>query len=401
MPQSPTTSVAALGSVQQRVGAAERLMEEFAERTGIGGRGDSLRRYLWTDAYAVRAFVALHRRLGGTLHLDRALMLVDLVHHVLGRHRPDDRRSGWISGLDDERGERHPTIGGLRIGKPLPERRPDEPSDDGLEWERDGQYFHYLTRWMDALCMVGDATGEPRWCEHAVDLARTANDAFVHARRPGGPLRMHWKMSIDLSRPQVQTMGHMDPLDGLATLCGVAACRRRREPSFHALDAEIVAMHGMCGDVASWATDDPLGLGGLLSSAAALVRLTATGFLGFDPLLHRLLAEGQRGIDAVGAGPLLNAPTRARLAFRELGLAIGLQEVPAMLRAVHDHPSRFGGPRDAASMLARLESLSGARWMAGAIELAWSAPAARAEHSWQEHLDINSVMLAASLLPAD
>jgi len=25
---------------------------------------------------------------------------VDQVHRVLGRHRPDDRRSGWIGGLD-------------------------------------------------------------------------------------------------------------------------------------------------------------------------------------------------------------------------------------------------------------------------------------------------------------
>jgi hypothetical protein len=34
----------------------------------------------------------------------------------------------------------------LRIGKQLAERRPGERFDERLEWERDGQYFHYLTR---------------------------------------------------------------------------------------------------------------------------------------------------------------------------------------------------------------------------------------------------------------
>jgi hypothetical protein len=43
-------------------------------------------------------------------------------------------------------GAAHPTRGGLRIGKKLPERRPGEAFQERLEWERDGQYFHYLTK---------------------------------------------------------------------------------------------------------------------------------------------------------------------------------------------------------------------------------------------------------------
>jgi len=31
-------------------------------------------------------------------------------------------------------------------GKALNERGADEPVDEHLEWNRDGQYFHYLTR---------------------------------------------------------------------------------------------------------------------------------------------------------------------------------------------------------------------------------------------------------------
>jgi hypothetical protein len=80
-----------------------------------------------------------------------ALRLVDQVHHVLGRHRPEDPRTGWISGLPEAEGEAHPTRGGLRIGKPLPERSAEGPFDERLEWDRDGQYFHYLTKWMHAL----------------------------------------------------------------------------------------------------------------------------------------------------------------------------------------------------------------------------------------------------------
>ncbi len=67
---------------------AKSLMLEFADRTGLtSNRQDG--RYLWTDAFAVENFLALGRT-------DLALALVDRVHHVLGRHREDDARTGWI-----------------------------------------------------------------------------------------------------------------------------------------------------------------------------------------------------------------------------------------------------------------------------------------------------------------
>ena len=100
---------------------ARHLMDEFAEATGLAD-GRQARRYLWTDAFAVCNFLGLHRQTGEGRYLDLALRLVDQVHHVLGRHRPDDPRQGWIGGRAEDEGERHPTRGGLRIGKPLPER---------------------------------------------------------------------------------------------------------------------------------------------------------------------------------------------------------------------------------------------------------------------------------------
>src|SRR5436190_2055552 len=115
-------------------------MVHFAERTGSDGVNP--RRYLWTDAVAVCNFLGLAHATGDGRYRNMALELVDRVHRVLGRHRPDEPRTGWISGLAEREGQAHPTRGGLRIGKPLPERGADEPFDERLEWERDGQYLH-------------------------------------------------------------------------------------------------------------------------------------------------------------------------------------------------------------------------------------------------------------------
>src|SRR6478609_1760484 len=147
------------------------LMTRFAERG---------RRYLWTDAFAVCNYIALGE-------LDLAVGLVDNVHHTLGRYRADDVRHGWISGLSESDGDAHPTSGGLRIGKPFP--------------EDDGQYFHYLTRWMDALAQLALATRDRRYLAWARELADIAAQAFVL------PDRMVWKLDIELARPLVASMG--------------------------------------------------------------------------------------------------------------------------------------------------------------------------------------------------
>lgn len=91
-------------------------------------------------------------------NFNRALNLIEMVHEHLGKHHPKDERTGWISGLPEKEGEKHPTIAGLRIGKKLPERDRSEPFNDRLEWERDGQYFHYITRWITALLQAEQET---------------------------------------------------------------------------------------------------------------------------------------------------------------------------------------------------------------------------------------------------
>ena len=195
---------------------AKALMAAFAERTGLVSTRPP-QRYLWTDSFAVCNYLALAGRTGEDAFVDLAVRLVDQVHQVLGRFREDDGRQGWISGLDEHEGELHPTRGGLRIGKKLPERGPDDPFDERLEWERDGQYFHYLTRWMHALDQVARATGDLRYHRWACELASTAHRAFVYGAPLSGSGRTVWKMSTDLSRPLVTSMGQHDPLDGFVT----------------------------------------------------------------------------------------------------------------------------------------------------------------------------------------
>ncbi len=141
------------------------------------------RRYLWTDAFAVCNFLGLYEETGDVKFKDLALQLVGQVHSTLGRYRQDDTRDGWISGLDEEEGRLHPTAGGLRIGKELKERKSTEPLDERLEWDRDGQYFHYLTKWMHALNRVTRVTGEFAYNRWAVELARISHARFVYAFR--------------------------------------------------------------------------------------------------------------------------------------------------------------------------------------------------------------------------
>jgi hypothetical protein len=40
------------------------------------------------------------------------------------------------------------------------ERSPLDRYDEQLEWDRDGQYYHYLTKWMHALSRMGQSTGD-------------------------------------------------------------------------------------------------------------------------------------------------------------------------------------------------------------------------------------------------
>jgi len=369
----------------ERVARAVELMDHFAHRTGLTSLRPR-RRYLWTDAFAVCNFLGLRAATGDERHTQVALRLVDQVHRELGRHRADDPRHGWISGLPDDQGEAHPTRSGLRIGKPRPERGEDEPIDPDLEWDRDGQYFHYLTKWAHALDQVARATGRASFHVWARDLVHTAHRAFTVG--PAGAKRMVWKLSIDLSRPLVPSMGQHDPLDGLVTCARLDATAAdlqvASEPSLVAARLDFTEMLGRT----RLATTDPLGLGGLLSDVCHLAQLDAAD----RDLIASLLGAAAAGLAAYAAGNEMRAPAEHRLAFRELGLAIGLGGISTLQQAgsLHRLDARV---RSGVADIARFAGLG------AMIEAFWLSPEHRRSLTWTEHADINDVMLATSLVP--
>ncbi|WP_243375071.1 hypothetical protein [Geotalea sp. SG265] len=373
--------------------SAAGLMLDFAGATGLTGSGTP-RRYLWTDAFAICNYLDLFTRSQQQSWLDLALQLVDQVHHILGRHRPDNARTGWISGLSEPDGERHPTVGGLRIGKELPERSPGERYDGQLEWERDGQYYHYLTKWMHALSCVARATGNIEYLLWAIELAKVAHGRFTAIPERGNG-RMYWKMNIDLTRPAVTSMGQHDPLDGLVTYSELQACSETAETKdrLPALDREIEEMARLCRST-SVATDDPLGLGGLLFDAGRMMQLTIRGKFHEDGLLERVLDAILEGLVFFDKQDQVQLPAAYRLAFRELGLSIGLHGLERMRGWLGSYPEQFSP-----LVTRRLEQLARYLHLGNKIEQFWLEPAHRKQRTWSEHRDINQVMLATSLAP--
>jgi len=370
------------------------LMAAFSEETGLHPETAAPKRYLWTDAFAVCNYLGFFSRSGDPEFLKMALRLVDQVHSVLGRHRQDDRRSGWISGLGEEEGRRHPTAGGLRIGKALNELGPGEPFDERLEWERDGQYFHYLTKWMHALDCVARVTGEARYSLWALELAQAACAGFIRTSSAGCRPPMAWKMSTDLSRPLVPSMGQHDPLDGLVT------CRRLRQTAARHfggtgpdLAGEIEELSGICRGM-NWATEDSLGIGGLLFDAFRTAQLMLAGDSGGAELLRTILDAVLAGLDSPAVERSLELPAEYRLAFRELGLVIGLEAAARMGVWVEKDAELFG--RRTAE---RINALSARLSLGERIIGFWAKPSRRQTDLWREHREINEVMLATCLAP--
>lgn len=107
------------------------------------------------DAFGVCNYLSLYKALGDEKYLREAEDVVQKVYNVLGRKK------------------------GLRIGE-----APD----------RDGQYFHYLTKWLFALNEL--AKIKPEYHAKAVELVKQVHPHFVIPR--GGVI---WKMKEDLSGP--------------------------------------------------------------------------------------------------------------------------------------------------------------------------------------------------------
>jgi hypothetical protein len=386
----------------QRIQLAQSIMNKFSVETGLSCDQHSQkstvpRRYLWTDAFAVCNYLGLYRKSAKPFFIEQAVSLVEQVHHSLGKHRKDSKNEGWLSNLNDEQAQLHPTQGGLRIGKLLNERQIDDAHDQSLEWQQDGQYFHYLTKWMHALNCVSRDTGDSKYNLWAMELAKTSFDAFVYQSAPGMTKYMYWKMSVDLSRPLVTSMGQHDPLDGLLTFMQIQASAKRFENTSSTLDlrVEITEMSSICLG-RSWATHDALGIGGLLTDAYKLIQLIAIYQLDEIDRLEQLLQDIEHSLHKLIRHKPFNLLAVHRLAFRELGLAIGLQAITKMQNLIKQQPDRFKHPNILSGLL---EKLSAYCPLHEIIEEFWLKPKNQDLDVWKDHADINNVMLATSLYP--
>lgn len=365
-----------------QTGQAQNLMQGFAERTGLTKEnGQSNRRYLWTDSFAVLNFLALKKLQDDKTFEDFATDTIDKVHDHLGKFAPHDSREGWISGLPEETAQEHPTVKGLRIGKKLPERKEEDPINQRLEWERDGQYFHYHTRWIVALLKSGKYFDREKLIDQATELS-LAGSRFI--KEDQGRLNMYWKMSVDLSRPLIPRMGAHDPLEGL--LCALQA----RELSF-SYDAEfddyINKLERLCAQ-SDWGTDDALGIGGLLLNVIRAAELQEKIELPASIKPERLLRDAQQGLAAFHRLYSPNESANYRLAFRECGLSLGLRCLEGNLEFLKDHNLKPSIPSETYSLAEEIESF-------------WLREENQKEATYTDHLDINEMSIAASLLAID
>jgi hypothetical protein len=227
---------------------------------------------LWTDAFGVVLLVSLYRALAKDEFLDEAEWVVAEVDRVLGRRR------------------------GVRIGE---------------EFDRDGQYFHYLAMWLYALAVIGRHI--PRYREKGIDLVHQVHDAFLVPGRG-----VVWKMKEDLSGPYPGFgLGALDAFDGYVSY---------RILDEKALSREIADMQRLVDQSASslLITQD-LGLG---------MMLWMTHFFANEGWARLQRKRSLATLDQMWRpeGFFCREPhlLDTKFAFTNYGISIGLQAVAAM-----------------------------------------------------------------------
>ncbi len=109
-----------------------------------------------------------------------------------------------------------------------------------------------------------------------------------------------------------------------------------------------------------------------------------------------LLSGGVQGLKLFAASSCLSLPAWQRLAFRELGLSIGLSGLSRMQKNLE----KGGSNRFYHSGLSKVIEEGLKFWdIKEGIENFWLKEENRLSPTWLEHLDINRVMLAVSLFP--
>jgi hypothetical protein len=203
-------------------------------------------------------------------------------------------------------------------------------------------------------------------------------------------------MSTDLSRPLVAATGLHDALDGFITFREAQHAITNTPTNAGAPDLgpAIKTLSALCQH-RDWTMDDPLGLGGLLFNACRLCRLNGER-RGDVHLMEEVMDACHDGLIAFLASRYLNRPASHRLAFRELGLAIGLRALPIIADALRQETTRFGS---SPALRRDVDRLLRYEWIGEKIVAFWLPDAQHQDESWQDHQNINDVMLATALIP--
>lgn len=355
----------------QRIQKSQTIMDQFAMKPGLSYDSHSQKshapiHYLWTDAFAVCNYLGLYHQSAKPLFLEQAVRMVEQVHYRLAKPRKDNNKTGWVNGFNE---------------------------GQFLEWQED----HCLTKWMHALNCVSRDTGDSKYNRWALELAKTAFNAFVYQSASDLGKNMRWKISVDLSRPLVTLMGQQDPLDTLLTYQQLQTSAQRFSdiPTALDLESEITEMSSICLG-RSWTTHDALGIGGLLTNSYKLMQLIALNHLDETDRLEELLQDIEYSLHTFIRHKPFNLLAEHRLAFRELGLAIGLQTISKMQDLLKQQPDCFKHPYLLSGLLDKLSAYGPIHEI---IEQFWLKPKHQCLDVWQNNADINNVMLATSLHP--
>eukprot|EP01083_Nonionella_stella_P010063 28778_1 len=250
-------------------------------------------RYLWTDAFGVINYLTLYVSTDNEQYLDQAKLLVQDVHDILGHTRDGNKRIG--NATDD-----HPTLNGLRIGK---------LNNESNAMDGDGQYFHYLTKWMFALNRLSVISDEPSFNQWAVEMAQGIFPKFVNKNKQ----RMYWKMSIDLNTILVGSEGNLDPLSGYVTY---KLLQETNANDANVLSEEIKTFKQMVDrKMPYFNSTDTLGLGG----ACWLAHF----FLEKEPWAAQLALKSLNNLNQLNGRGKFQRSAYSRLAFREFGAVLG------------------------------------------------------------------------------
>ena len=135
-------------------------------------------------------------------------------------------------------------------------------------------------------------------------------------------------------------------------------------------------------------------ISGLLFDAGRIVQSMDRSETDRADLLCSVLDAALAGLAAFARGGSLRYPVEYRLAFRELGLAIGLTGVTGRIR---DDPEIFGR----GALERRAETLMGYAPLADAIVEFWADERNQEAGTWAGNPEINMVMLATALAPGE